>query len=154
MGDKKKSYLSQAIELDLKIQDAELIENYTDLRVYKLAFESAIHIFEISRKWPAEEKYSLTDQIRRSSRSVCANIAEAWRKRRYPAHFVSKLSDSDSEAAETEVWLDFALRLVYLSKYDPTELLDHYDHICRMFTNMIANPQLWCRRAKVEKRKA
>ena len=115
MWDKKKSYLSQAIDLDLKIQDAELIENYTDLRVYKLAFESAIHIFEISRKWPAEEKYSLTDQIRRSSRSVCANIAEAWRKRRYPAHFVSKLSDSDSEAAETEVWLDFALRLVYLS---------------------------------------
>ncbi|MCH8953989.1 four helix bundle protein [candidate division KSB1 bacterium] len=154
MGDKKKSYLSQAIDLDLKIQDAELIENYTDLRVYKLAFESAIHIFEISRKWPAEEKYSLTDQIRRSSRSVCANIAEAWRKRRYPAHFVSKLSDSDSEAAETEVWLDFALRLVYLSKYDPTELRDHYDHICRMLTNMIANPQLWCRRAKVEKRKA
>ena len=154
MGDKKKLYLWQAIDLDLKIQDAELIENYTDLRVYKLAFESAIHIFEISRKWPAEEKYSLTDQIRRSSRSVCANIAEAWRKRRYPAHFVSKLSDSDSEAAETEVWLDFALRLVYLSKYDHTELRDHYDHICRMLTNMIANPQLWCRRAKVEKRKA
>jgi len=80
MGDKKKSYLSQAIDLDLKIQDAELIENYTDLRVYKLAFESAIHIFELSKKWPAEEKYSLIDQIRRSSRSVCANIAEALAK--------------------------------------------------------------------------
>lgn len=154
MGDKKKSYLSQAIDLDLKIQDAELIENYTDLRVYKLAFESAIHIFEISRKWPAEEKYSLTDQIRRSSRSVCANIAEAWRKRRYPAHFVSKLSDSDSEAAETEVWLDFSLRLDYLIKNNHTELRDQYDHICRMLTNMMTNPEPWCRRAKVEKRKA
>ena len=78
MGDEKKSYSSQAIDLDLKIQDAELIENYTDLRVYKLAFESAVHIFELAKKWPAEEKYSLTDQIRRCSRSVCANIA-GWR---------------------------------------------------------------------------
>ncbi len=154
MGDEKKSYSSQAIDLDLKIQDAELIENYTDLRVYKLAFESAVHIFELSKKWPAEEKYSLTDQIRRCSRSVCANIAEAWRKRRYPAHFVSKLSDSDSEAAETEVWLDFALRLSYLNKDDHLELRDHYDHICRMLTNMIINPEPWCRRAKVEKRRA
>ena len=90
MGDEKKSYSSQAIDLDLKIQGSGLIENYTDLGVYKLAFESAIHIFELSKKWPAEEKYSLIDQIRRCSRSVCANIAEAWRKRRYPAHFVSK----------------------------------------------------------------
>ncbi len=154
MGDEKKSYSSQAIDLDLKIQDAELIENHTDLRVYKLAFESAVHIFELSKKWPAEEKYSLTDQIRRCSRSVCANIAEAWRKRRYPAHFVSKLSDSDSEAAETEVWLDFSLRLGYLIKNDHTELRDHYDHICRMLTNMIINSEPWCRRAKVEKRKA
>ncbi len=154
MGDEKKSYSSQAIDLDLKIQDAELIENYTDLRVYKLAFESAVHIFELSKKWPAEEKYSLTDQIRRCSRSVCANIAEAWRKRRYPAHFVSKLSDSDSEAAETEVWLDFSMRLGYLIKNDHTELRDDYDHICRMLTNMMTNPEPWCRRAKVEKRKA
>ncbi len=102
MGDKKKSYSSQAIDLDLKIQDGELIENYTDLRVYTLAFDSAIYIFEISKKWPPEEKYSLIDQIRRFSRSVCANIAESWRKRRYPAHFVSKLSNLDSEVAETK----------------------------------------------------
>ncbi len=134
MEDGRKLYSSEPIDPDLKIQDAELIENYTDLRVYKLAFESDVHIFELSKKWPAEEKYSVIDQIRRSSRSVCANIAEAWRKRRYPAHFVSKLSDSDSEAAETEVWLDFALRLRYLNKDDHLELRDYYDPICRMLT--------------------
>ena len=154
MENHKKLYSSEPIDHELKIQDAELIENYTDLRVYKVAFESAVHIFELSRKWPPEEKYSLTDQIRRSSRSVCVNLAEAWRKRRYPAHFVSKLSDSDAEAAETEVWLDFALRLSYLNKEHHTELRDHYDHICRMLANMITNPEPWCRRAKVEKRKA
>lgn len=151
MKDSKKLYSSEPIDYDLKIQDAELIENYTELRVYKLAFESAIHIFELSKNWPSEEKYSLTDQIRRSSRSVCSNIAEAWRKRRYPAHFVSKLSDSDSESAETEVWLDFGLRLGYLTKDDHAELRDHYDHICRMLTNMITNPEPWCRRAKNRK---
>jgi len=154
MEDGKKLYSSEPIDSDLKIQDAKLIENYTDLRVYKLAFESDVHIFELSKKWPAEEKYSLTDQIRRCSRSICANIAEAWRKRRYPAHFVSKLSDSDSEAAETEVWLDFSMRLGYLIKNDHTELRDHYDHICRMLTNMMTNPEPWCRRAKVEKLRA
>ncbi len=151
MENNKKLYSSEPIVHELKIQDAELIENYTDLRVYEVAFESAVHIFKLSKKWPAEEKYSLTDQIRRSSRSVCANLAEAWRKRRYPAHFVSKLSDSDSEAAETEVWLDFALRLSYLNKEDHTELRDHYDHICRMLTNMITSPEPWCRRAKRKK---
>ena len=91
--------------------------------------------------------------IRRSSRSVCANIAEAWRKRRYPAPFVSKLTDSDSEAAETEVWLDFSLRLSYLNKNNHLELRDHYDHICRMLTNMITNPEPWCKGAKFEKRR-
>lgn len=83
-------------------------KDYHELRVYQLAFETALCIFEISKKFPPEERYSLTDQIRRSSRSVCSNIAEAWRKRRYPASFVSKLSDSDSESAETGVWLDLA----------------------------------------------
>ncbi|MFQ6113878.1 MAG: four helix bundle protein [bacterium] len=106
-----------------------------------------MNIYELSKKWPSEEKYSLTDQIRRSSRSVCGNIAEAWRKRRYPAHFVSKLSDADTEAAETEVWLDFALRCGYLGKTDHTELRDDYDHICRMLTKMMANPESWCIRA-------
>jgi four helix bundle protein len=89
-------------------KNKRLAKSYSDLRVYKLAFESAMMIYVVSKNWPKEEKYSLTDQIRRSTRSVCGNIAEAWRKRRYPAHFVSKLSDSDSEAAESEVWLAFA----------------------------------------------
>jgi len=82
---------------------SNLAQDYTDLKVYQLAIEAAMQIYELSKKWPVEEKYSLTDQIRRSSRSVCANLAEAWRKRRYPAHFVSKLSDADTEAAETAV---------------------------------------------------
>ena len=106
-----------------------------------------MRIFEISKMWPAEEKYSLTDQMRRSSRSVCGNIAESWRRRRYPAHFVSKLCDSDAEAAETEVWLNFALQCNYLKKIEYNELHDNYDHICRMLTKMITNPHLWCRRA-------
>ncbi|HKZ68777.1 MAG TPA: four helix bundle protein [Anaerolineales bacterium] len=83
--------------------------DHRELRVNQLAFESAVRIFELTKTFPPEERYSLTDQIRRSSRSVCANIAEAWRKRRYPNNFVSKLSDADAEATETLVWLDFAL---------------------------------------------
>jgi four helix bundle protein len=120
-----------------------LARSYTDLYVYQLAFESAMKIYEISKNWPKEEKYSLTDQIRRSSRSVCGNIAEAWRKRRYPAHFVSKLSDSDSEGAETEVWLAFALRCNYLKSDQHAKLMDNYDHIGRMLSIMTADPYKW-----------
>ena len=88
----------QAMKSDLSNSSAmrEAVKSYSELRVYQLAFEAAMTIFELSKRWPPEEKYSLTDQIRRSSRSVCGNIAEAWRKRRYPAHFVSKLSDADT----------------------------------------------------------
>src|SRR4030042_392206 len=89
--------------------------NFKDLIVYKKAFELAMEIFEISKSFPQEEKYSLTDQIRRSSRSVCTNIAEGYRKRRYPAHFVSKCSDADMENSETQVWLDFSLRCEYIN---------------------------------------
>ena len=103
------------------------VADYKDLRVYNLAFESAMEIYELSKKFPSEEKFSLTDQIRRSSRSVCTNMAEAWRKRRYEAAFVSKLSDSDGEAAETEVHLAFALRCGYLPPDKHTALMDHYD---------------------------
>ena len=92
------------------------IRSHRDLDVYKLAFESAVKIFTLSKSFPKEETYSLTDQIRRSSRSVCANIAEAFRKRKYPKHFVSKLRDSEAEAAEAQVWLDFALEFEYISK--------------------------------------
>jgi four helix bundle protein len=115
-----------------------------DLRVCRLAFESAMEIFELSRHWPPEERFSLTDQIRRSSRSVCTNAAEAWRKRRYEAAFVSKLSDSDGEAAETEVHLDFALRCGYLAAAKHAKLRDQYDHICRQLTKMMADAASWC----------
>src|ERR1022692_4255751 len=120
------------------------VADYKELRVYKLAFDSAMEVFELSRKWPSEERYSLTDQIRRSSRSVCANIAEAWRKRRYEAAFVSKLSDSDGEAAETEVHIDFALRCGYLDSRIHARLLDHYDHICRQLAIMMCDAPSWC----------
>ncbi len=120
------------------------VADYKDLHVYQLAFETAMEIFTRSKRFPSEEKYSLTDQIRRSSRSVCANIAEAWRKRRYEAAFVSKLSDSDTEAAETEVHLAFALRCGYLAKEVHDQLLDHYDHICRQLTRMMDDAPSWC----------
>jgi four helix bundle protein len=103
-----------------------------------------MEIFEASKKFPSEEKFSLTDQIRRSSRSVCANMAEAWRKRRYEAAFISKLSDRDGEAAETEVHLAFALRCGYLSADKHAVLMDHYDHICRQLRKMMDDAPSWC----------
>src|SRR5664280_3471834 len=105
------------------------VADYKELRVYKLAFDSAMEVFKLSRLWPSEEKYSLTDQIRRSSRSVCTNMAEAWRKRRYEAAFISKLTDSDGEAAESEVHLEFALHCGYLHPDKHAKLRDQYDHI-------------------------
>lgn len=122
-----------------------VIKDHHELRVYQLAFESAVQVFELSKAFPREETYSLTDQIRRSSRSVCANIAEAWRKRRYPASFVNKLSDADTEAAETLVWLNFALRCGYLNEQNHAELCDHYQHICAQLTTMMNDPGAWCK---------
>jgi len=122
---------------------SNFVHNYSDLKVYNIAFKSAMQIYHRSQKWPIEEKYSLTDQIRRSSRSVCSNIAEAWRKRRYPAHFISKLSDADSESAETEVWLKFAKGCGYIEKLEFEELNDKYNHICRMLTIMMTNSNDW-----------
>ncbi len=121
-----------------------MVREFRELSVYRRAFESAFRIFEHTKHFPSEERYSLTDQIRRSSRSVCANIAEAWRKRRYPAAFVSKLSDATAEAAETEVWLDMALRCGYLSADTHRELTDSYDHICAQLTKMMADSARWC----------
>ncbi|MFC1484799.1 four helix bundle protein, partial [Candidatus Neomarinimicrobiota bacterium] len=99
--------------------------------------------FELTKKFPVEERYALIDQIRRSSRSVCANIAEAWYKRRYPAAFVSKLSDADAEAAETIVWLDYALKCAYVVENDHATLLDSYTHICAQLTKMMSSPNKW-----------
>lgn len=118
--------------------------DFTELTVYQRAFDSAFEIFELTRRFPPEERYAPTDQVRRSSRSICANIAEAWRKRRYPASFVSKLSDADAEAAETQVWLDMALRCGYLDAVRHTELADRYRHICAQLTRMMARANLWC----------
>ena len=120
-----------------------LVKHFKELRVYQQAFAAATRIYRLSKRWPAEERYSLTDQIRRSSRSVCANIAEAWRKRRYPAHFVSKLSDSDSEAAETQVWLDFALDCDYINQEDHASLHASYENITGGLVKMMANPNAW-----------
>ena len=119
------------------------IRGYRELRVYEAAFEAAMEIFELTKKFPAEERYSMVDQMRRSSRSVCANIAEAWRKRRYPAHFVSKLSDAESEAEETRVWLQFAARCRYLSDTEANQLDDRYNKILGQLVRMISEPQQW-----------
>jgi len=118
-------------------------KDHRELRVYQLAFESAVEIYLLTRTFPADERYSLTDQIRRSSRSVCANVAEAWRKRRYPKSFVSKLSDADAEATETLVWLDFALRFEYVTAGIHKDLTDRYDHICSQLSLMMDEPQKW-----------
>jgi four helix bundle protein len=118
-------------------------KDYRELRVYKLAFESALMLHELSKAFPAEERYSLTDQMRRSSRSVCANVAEAWRKRQYPKSFVSKLSDAQAEATETTVWLDFAKALHFITTDAHRDLFDRYDHICRQLAIMANEPGKW-----------
>lgn len=120
------------------------IGHFRELRVYQIAFETAMQIFELSKTWPKEEKYALTDQVRRSSRSVCANVAEAWRKRRYVPHFISKLSDADSEAAETQAWLDFAHRCGYLSQEGHSRLSANYDTISGGLVRMMTDPDKWC----------
>lgn len=119
------------------------IESHEDLDVYKLAFKAASRVFELSKTFPREETYSLTDQIRRSSRSVCANIAEAWRKRRYEAAFLSKLNDTEAEAAETQTWSRFAVECGYLSSEVGNELHQLYDQIIGKLVRMIIRPEPW-----------
>jgi len=121
----------------------ELIRSHRELKVYQLSFEAGMEIFHLSKSFPKEERYSLTDQIRRSSRSVSANISEAFRKRRYPKSFIAKLSDSEGEAAETQNWLDFALACAYIGTTEHRSLYDKYDHILSMIVNMINNPGKW-----------
>jgi four helix bundle protein len=119
------------------------IATHKDLRVFQAAFKVAMEIYKLSQSFPAEEKFSLTDQIRRSSRSVCANLAEAYRKRRYPKNFVSKLSDCEAEAAETQVWLDFALACDYISQENFEKIYKEYDMILGMLVKMIVEPEKW-----------
>jgi four helix bundle protein len=122
----------------------ERIKTVRDLMVYKKAFDTAMKIFEISKGFPKEEKYSLTDQIRRSSRSVCTNMAEAWRKRRYKAVFVNKLSDSGQEAAEAQTWLEFALACHYIDPPVYQNLYEEYEQIFAMLHAMDQKASNFC----------
>jgi four helix bundle protein len=117
---------------------------FRGLRVYQLAFKLAMEIFHESKKFPPEERYSLTDQIRRASRSVASNISEGYRKKRYPKSFVSKMSDADGEAAETQVWIDFAYACGYISETLQTRWREGYEEIGRMLGGMIAHPEKFC----------
>jgi four helix bundle protein len=126
---------------------SERISSFKDLRVYQLAFELQQEIFETSKRFPAEERYSLTDQIRRSSRSIGANISEAWQKRRYAAHFVSKLSDADGEQAESQHWLDTATACNYVSEKEQKILLEKCTRIGQMLGTMMAKPEKFCQRS-------
>ena len=117
------------------------MQGYRDLKVYQLAYKLAMDIFQESKAFPKDERFSLTDQIRRSSRSVAANIAEGFRKRQYPKMFLSKLADSDGETAETQVWLDFAMDCEYLSRAKHDELLGKYEEVGRMLGKMMTMPE-------------
>lgn len=128
------------------------IRHFRDLVVYQNELAAGPCVYELSKKFPPEEKYSLTDQIRRSSRSVCANIAEAWRKRRYEGAFVSKLSDSEGEAAETQVRLEFAFHHRYVSHDEFLSLDDAYERICAQLVRIIDEPEKWLIRRLERKR--
>ena len=118
-----------------------MLQGHRDLKVYQLAYKLAMEIFHLSKHFPREELYSLTDQIRRSSRSVAANIAEGFRKRRYPNMLVSKLTDSDGEATETQVWLDFALDCGYMSQDYRDRLTAGYEEVGKMLSGRMAHPE-------------
>jgi len=119
----------------------EKITSHRELKVYQKAFKAAREIYRLSKAFPKEETYSLTDQIRRSSRSVCANIAEAFRRRKYPKSFSNKLNESEAEAAETQNWLDFALDCEYISENDFSTLDKEYENSIGMLVNMQKNPE-------------
>ena len=120
-----------------------MLQGHRDLKVYQLAYDLAMEIFRLSKRFPREEIYSLTDQIRKSSRSVCANLAEAWRRRRYIAAFDAKIDDSEGEAAETQVWIEFALGCNYLDRATAKELYQEYEEIIALLVSMINNHDIW-----------
>ncbi|GAB4139071.1 MAG: four helix bundle protein [Cyanobacteria bacterium J069] len=120
-----------------------LVQTHRELEVYRLAFEGAMAIFELSKAFPVEERWSLTDQMRRSSRSVCANLAEAWRRRRYKAAFIAKLADSEAEAAETQTWIEFAVRCNYLSPEAGRDIYRDYNQIIAMLVKISTHAQDW-----------
>ncbi len=120
------------------------IRHFRDLDVYQRAFSAGMEIYELTKKFPADERYSMVDQIRRSSRSVCANLAEGWRKRRYPAVFRNKITDSMQEASETQCWLEFAHACRYVSSELFNRLVLQYEHIIGMLSAMEANSNKFC----------
>jgi len=126
-----------------KEEDQKTIKTHEDLIIYQKAFDAAMTIFEVSKQFPIEERYSLTDQIRRSSRAVCANLAEAWRKRRYQASFLAKLNDCEAESAETQVWLKFAVKCQYISTEQGREIYHTYNQVLGGLVNMINHPGKW-----------
>ena len=119
------------------------IRSHEELDVYKMAFETAHIIYNKSKSFPKCELYSLTDQIRRSSRSVCANLAEAFRKRKYPKSFISKLNECESEAAETQVWIKFAYECDYINKVERDKIYKKYEQILGKLVNMSLHPEKW-----------
>ncbi len=121
----------------------KLVCSHEDLEVYRMAFDAAMQIFELSKTFPKAETYSLTDQIRRSSRSVCANTAEGFRKRQYKAAMIAKYSDAETEAAETQVWLDFAIKCGYLNRESYEDLKQEYNFIIGKLIRIINNPDDW-----------
>jgi len=121
----------------------EKINSYKELRVFENAMEAAMKIFELTKTYPSEEKYSMVDQMRRSSRSVCSNIGEAWRKRRYKAALIAKLNDAESEACETQVWVEFSRRCNYLEDTICEEMDTVYDRIMGQLVSMINQPDKW-----------
>jgi len=124
------------------------IRSYRDLRVYQNAMAAAMEIFELTKGFPPEEKYSMVDQVRRCSRSVCTNLAEAWRKRRYRAAFIAKLSDAEGEACETQVWIEFAVRCEYLDALRAEKLTDAYEQIMAQLVKMIDESDRWLIKSK------
>ncbi len=121
------------------------IKSFRDLIVYQKAYKLALEIFELTKTYPKEEQYSLTDQIRRSSRSVTSNLAEAWAKKIYIKFFVSKLSDSLGEEYETEVWLDYSKDSKYISLETHQRLMNEYEEVRKMLISMIQNPEKFCK---------
>lgn len=121
----------------------ERINHHRELRVYQNAMEAAMRVYELTKTFPVEERYSMTDQMRRSSRSVCANLAEAWRKRRYKNAFVAKLSDAESEACETQVWVEFAQRCGYFNDEITQQLDEAYDQVIGQLVKMIQEADKW-----------
>ena len=127
------------------MKQAKRISSVRELEVYRLAFDTAMEIFELSKSFPPEEKYSLTDQVRRSSRSVCTNISEGWRKRKYKAVFINKLTDAEQEAAETQTWLEFSLACKYINQDMFKQLDEKYEHIFAMLITMERRADSFCK---------